>query len=219
MGKRFFLDKIKRLRNNIPVQTADPGGSGKLCKEDSVFLKVVFGQLVQYLEKNSLIHPNLHGSRAGHNTSKALNKLYERWVEQVEEGYMMGVLLCDQSAAFDLCDHNILLDKLSLMGVETSGIQWIRSYLTCRKQSCFVDGELSSAVDMLECGVPQGSIGGPLLWVCFTCNQPDSIHDHPIAGHGLDSVQQDLPEQNEVDAVAHGERGCGELVGYVDDGA
>ena len=89
-----------------------------------VLEKVVFGQLVQqYLEKNNLIHPNLHGSRTGHNTSTAINQLYDRWVEQVEEGNMVGVLFCDQSAAFDFCDHNILLDKLSLMGVETSGIQ------------------------------------------------------------------------------------------------
>ena len=186
-----------------------------------VLEKVVFGQLVQYLEKNNLIHPNLHGSRAGHNTSTALNQLYDRWVEQVEEGNMVGVLFCDQSAAFDLCDHNILLDKLSLMGVEASGIQWIRSYLSRRKQSCFVDGEMSCAVNLLDCGVPQGSIGGPLLWVCFTSDQPDIIHDHPVTGHGLDRGcgQQNQPEQGTVKAVIPGENGCGELVGYVDDGA
>ena len=60
-----------------------------------VLEKVVFCQLVDYLEKNRLIHPNLHGSRAGHNTSTALNQLYDRWVEEVEEGNMVGVLFCD----------------------------------------------------------------------------------------------------------------------------
>ena len=185
-----------------------------------VLEKVVFGQLVHYLEENNLIHPNLHGSRSGHNTSTALNQMYDRWVEQVEEGNMVGVIFCDQSAAFDLCDHKILLDKLSLMGVETSGIQWVKSYLACRKQSCLVDGEMSCAVNLLECGVPQGSIGGPLLWVCFTCDQPDTIHDHPVAGHGLDrGCVQDQTEQDGDGRVAHEVRGCEELVGYVDDGA
>ena len=136
---------------------------------------------------------------------------------------MVGVLFCDQSAAFDLCDHSILLDKLSLMGVEASGIQWIRSYLSRRKQSCFVDGEMSCAVNLLDCGVPQGSIGGPLLWVCFTSDQPDIIHNHPVTGHDLDRGcgQQDQPEpeQGTVKAVIPGENSCGELVGYVDDGA
>ena len=155
----------------------------------------MFSQLVEYLEKNNLIHPNLHGSRSGHNTSTALNQLYDRWVEEVEE-------------AFDLCDHNLLLQKLSLMGVENSGLQWVLSYLSSRKQSCFVDGELSTAEDLFDCGVPQGSIGGPLLWVCFTCDQPDAIHDHPVIGHGLDRG-----------CTGQGGGSCGELVGYVDDGA
>ena len=74
-----------------------------------VLEKEVFSQLVEYLEKNNLIHPNLHGSRSGHNTSTALNQLYDKWVEEVEEGNMVGVLFTDQSAAFDLCDHNLLL--------------------------------------------------------------------------------------------------------------
>ena len=151
-----------------------------------VLEKVVFCQLVEYLEKNKLIHPNLHGSRAGHNTSTALNQLYDRWVEEVEEGNMVGVLFCDQSAAFDLCNHNILIDKLRLMGLEDSTLCWVKSYLSSRKQSCIVDGELSDALNLFDCGVPQGSIGGPLLWVCFTCDQPDVVHDHPVVGHGLD---------------------------------
>ena len=67
--------------------------------------KAVFSQLVAYLEGNNLIHPNLHGSRAGHNTSTALIQMYDKWVEEEEDGKMVGVLLCDQSAAFDLCDH------------------------------------------------------------------------------------------------------------------
>ena len=79
-----------------------------------VLEKVVFSQMVEYLEKNKLIHPNLHGSRAGHNTSTALIQLYDRWVEEVEDGNMVGVLFCDQSAAFDLCDHNLLIEKLRL---------------------------------------------------------------------------------------------------------
>ena len=181
-----------------------------------VLEKVVFGQLVTYLEENQLIHPNLHGSRSGHNTSTALNQLYDRWVEQVEAGNMVGVLFCDQSAAFDLCDHEILIEKLRLMGVENSALGWIRSYLSQRKQSCFVDGELSAPLNLLNCGVPQGSIGGPLLWLCFTCDQPDAIHDHPVVGHDLNRGcgGEDQEQQGQV-----AEEKCGELVGYVDDGA
>ena len=79
-----------------------------------VLEKVGFGQLVHYLEENNLIHPNLYGSRLGHNTSTALNQMYARWVKHVEEGNMVGFFFCDQSATLNLCDHKILLDKLSL---------------------------------------------------------------------------------------------------------
>jgi hypothetical protein len=201
-----------------------------------VMEKVVFSQLVEYLEQNNLIHPNLHGSRAGHNTSTALIQLYDKWVEEVEEGKMVGVLLCDQSAAFDLCDHNLLIEKLKLMGVEDQALCWVKSYLSNRKQSCFVDGELSVPLNLLECGVPQGSIGGPLLWLCFTCDQPDVIHDHLVDGQELHRgcTGQQVPvvvagdlgvvqdEEGVVNRGVNGEvqqAGCGELVGYVDDGA
>ena len=91
--------------------------------------KAVFSQLVKYLEENGLIHPNLHGSRAGHSTATALTQMYDTWVEQVEDGKMVGVLICDQSAAFDLCDHYLLVEKLRLMGLDDQTLTWIWSYL------------------------------------------------------------------------------------------
>ena len=128
---------------------------------------------------------------------------------------MVGVLLCDQSAAFNICNHGILVDKLKLMGVENTAAAWISSYLSNRQQSCFVDGHMSTPMKLLEYGGPQGSIGGPLLWRCFTSDQPDVIHDHPLdQEHAGQGVRED-DQEGEVD----GDDDCGALVGYVDDGA
>ena len=171
-----------------------------------VLEKAVFAQMVTYLESNQLVHPNLHGSRAEHNTSTALIQMYDKWVEDVDDGKLVGVLLCDQSAAFDLCDHVLLIEKLRLMGLDESALSWVRSYLSGRQQSCYVDGHLSAPLSLPQCGVPQGSIGGPLLWLCFICDQPNVVHDHAVdaqeAHHGCDQQAE-----------------CGQLVGYVDDGA
>ena len=130
-----------------------------------VLEKVVFSQLMEYLDVNNLVHPNLHGSRPGHNTTTALIQLYDQWVQDIDEGKLVGVLICDQSAAFDVCDHHLLLEKLKLLGLEEKAASWVKSYLSNRKQSCFVDGYMSSPLDLMPCGVPQGSIGGPLLWL------------------------------------------------------
>ena len=176
-----------------------------------------FPKIWKFAKHINLIHPNLHGSRSAHNTSTALIKLYDKWADEIDEGKMVGVLVCDQSAAFDLCDHYLLVEKLKLMGLEESATSWIWSYLTGRQQSCFVDGHLSSPLDLFSCGVPQGSIGGPLLWLCFTCDQPDVTHEHPVVGQ--DFHRGCAGGVGQGPAVEGGAGDCGELVGYVDDGA
>ena len=113
------------------------------------------------------------------------------------------------------------------MGVDESAATWFWSYLSGRKQSCMVDGQLSTPLDIPPCGVPQGSIGGPILWLIFTCDQPDVIHEHHIDRQQAD---RGCSNRNEAAYGEHGgdiaqagtsqpDGGCGVLVGYVDDGA
>ena len=78
--------------------------------------RTVFAQLVDYLETNNLLHPNHHGSRGGHSTSSALLQMYDTWLNEVEEDNMVGVMMIDLSAAFDMLDHPLLLEKLKLHG-------------------------------------------------------------------------------------------------------
>ena len=103
------------------------------------------------------------------------------------------------------------------MGLEDSAATWVGSYLAGRKQSCFVDGNLSSPLDLLSCGVPQGSIGGPLLWLCFTCDQPDVVHEHVIDGQDQDRGCVGGTRQGQAEPGSRGDYGT--MVGYVDDGA
>ena len=116
--------------------------------------------------------------------------------------------MCDQSAAYDLCDHRLLEAKLRLLGLDRNSLSWVNSYLNGRKQHCFIEGHLSEQQPLMDCGVPQGSIGGPLLWLCFTIDQPDVTHDH----HVVRSHTAEADHCIDYD-------GCGQFVGYVDDGA
>ena len=130
--------------------------------------KAVFNQLVKYLEENQLINPNHHGGRKGHSTTTAPVQMYNMWVEQMEEGQMVGIMMIDQSAAFHLCDHVLLAKKLRLLGVQESAACWMESYVLNRSQCTLVDSYLSSALLLLPCSVIQGGIGSGLLYLVYT---------------------------------------------------
>ena len=89
--------------------------------------------------------------------------MYDTWVKAVDGGELSGVCLLDMSAAFDIVDHDLLIQKLSLYGFEDSALAWIRSYLSDRRQCVSIDSSLSNMLHT-ETGVPQGSILGPILF-------------------------------------------------------
>ena len=71
--------------------------------------RAIFTQVVEYFEKNDLIHPSHHGFRAGHNTTTALIERIDKLVESFNRGDISAVVALDMSAAFDLVDKDILL--------------------------------------------------------------------------------------------------------------
>ena len=75
-------------------------------------------------------------------------------------------MMIDLSAAFDMVDHNLLLKKLDLFGLDRRSLMWVSSYLSQRNQSVCVDGCMSPPLPVV-CGVPQGSILGPLFYILF----------------------------------------------------
>ena len=141
-----------------------------------VLERVAFIQTVQYMNEHSLMHPNHHGFRAQHSTTTAMLQIYDSWVEAANKGELSGVALIDQSAAFDCVDHSLLLAKLKLYGWNDSSLAWTEDYLRGRQQSCSVESFLSEPLQV-KCGVPQGSILGPLYYCIFTNDFPEVVHN------------------------------------------
>ena len=84
----------------------------------------------------------------------------------MDKGNYVGMILLDLQKAFDTVNHDILLGKLKAIGMSSNAVNWFASYLSDRKQLVDISG-ISSSLDNITCGVPQGSILGPLLFLIY----------------------------------------------------
>ena len=101
--------------------------------------------------------------------------------------------MVDMSAAFDVVDTELLLEKMKLYGFDRDAVQWMWSYLTHRSQGVYIEGSMSRLLP-LEAGVPQGSILGPVFYTIFTNELPQVVHEadcsmRSVAGASMFSIQ------------------------------
>ncbi len=126
-----------------------------------------------YLSDNDLLYEGQSGFRPNHSCATALTHMTDKWLAALDSGNMVGVAFVDLSKAFDSVHHNILISKLKTYGCSPGALTWCQSYLNNRSQIVNVKGHLSDEESIL-CGVPQGSILGPLLFILFV----NDIHLH-----------------------------------------
>ena len=126
--------------------------------------RAAHSQLSNYLEKRGLLFENQSGFRGGYSTDSCLIGLTDFIRGEIGKGNMVGMVLIDLQKAFDTVDHGILIEKLKSIGV--SSFPWFESYLTDRKQCVDIKGTRSEFLPV-SCGVPQGSILGPLLFLVY----------------------------------------------------
>lgn len=142
--------------------------------------RVIDSRLADHANWHGLFSPVQSAYRKYHSTETALVKVHNDLVGSVDRGHVGAIALLDLSSAFDTVDHLVLLDVLqNRFGVTGPALAWFNSYLSDRTQIIHVSGE-SSGIATLSCGVPQGSVLGPKMFIAYT----EDI-DEIFAGHAL----------------------------------
>ena len=137
--------------------------------------KVIHDQTQEFLDANKILYKFQSGFRKGYFTDSCLSYLNNKIATGFESGLHTGMVLIDLQKAFDTINHEILINKMEFLGFSKSVTLWFKSYLSNRKFKINLNQTFSEPGDLL-CGVPQGSILGPLLFLLYINDMPQSVN-------------------------------------------
>ncbi len=144
-----------------------------------VLERLAHNRLYDYITDHNVLSPSQSGFRKGNSTSTCLIDFLENLYSNIDKGETVGVLFLDLKKAFDTVNHSILVSKLSHLGISNEALEWIESYLYGRSQVTFVNHTYSAA-GHVDCGVPQGSILGPLFFILYVNSLPEVLNNRTL---------------------------------------
>lgn len=131
-----------------------------------VIERLVKRRLTTFLERHNIINEHQYGFQAKKNTTDAMFDFLSKVFHAMNDREACAAVFCDLSKAFDCVSHEVLLGKLYKYGFRGKVLMWLESYLGDRVQSVNLNG-VSSKKQKISCGVPQGSVLGPLLFLLY----------------------------------------------------
>ena len=131
-----------------------------------VFEKIIYHKLIDFLDHNDILYCYQFGFRQRHSTQQAIITLVNKITSCLDCGDLVIGIFLDLKKAFDTVDHKILLKKLYAYGIRGVALKLLESYLSGRSQYVVYDYQKSATLS-ITCGVPQGSVLGPLLFIIY----------------------------------------------------
>ena len=165
----FKNGDVKEYSNYRPVSI--------LPQFSKILEKVFRNRLMSFINDKQILNNSQFGFRKNMSTALAISELVEEITTAIDEGKTTVGVFIDLKKAFDTADHNILVKKLEHYGIRGLAKDWVCSYLESRRQYVCINDSNSDCLDV-KCGVPQGSILGPALFILYVndmCNVSKSL--------------------------------------------
>lgn len=165
----FKNGDVKEFSNYRPVSI--------LPQFSKILEKVFHNRLMSFINDKQILNNSQFGFRKNMSTALAIIELVEEITTAIDEGKTTVGVFIDLKKAFDTVDHNILVKKLEHYGIRGLAKDWVCSYLESRRQYVCINDSNSDCLDV-KCGVPQGSILGPALFILYVndmCNVSKSL--------------------------------------------
>ena len=136
-----------------------------------IFGKMIANRLSSFLLKYNMLYDHQFGFIPGKNTTHAILSLVDYLINSFGNNRLTCGIFIDISKAFNTIVHNILLSKLCIYCIRGNTLNWFMNYLSNRYRFVYINNTSSSFL-RIECGVPQGSILGPTLFLLCINNLP-----------------------------------------------
>ena len=161
--------------------------------------RIIHTHIANFIEVRGLLNKNQGGFRKERSTISTTAKFVDDILLGMNDSQYTVATFIDLKKAFDTINHEILIRKLPNFGINDNIVTWIKNYLNNRKQKCTVNGRTSSELD-ITCGVPQGSILGPLLFLLFINDLDQDLLHSRVLLYADDTV---LYATHDQEAFAH----------------